>query len=154
MATYANLGLYSHSPYLSYAGIAGGLFCLGIAANAVVFPSPALSALGLTSPPSLRSASSAVHPAAQSTGSDAAFVRDLAHLYAARDAALGVVILAASYYKDVRTLGWTMLAGAGVAAVDGWVNGRRVKGGEWKHWAIAPVGLGLGAALLGAFDKI
>ena len=52
-----------------------------------------------------------------------------------------------------RMLGWIVVAGSGVAFVDGAVC--RLGGkGEWNHWGYAPLLTVVGALLLGVLDRV
>lgn len=94
----------------------------------------------------------------------------LLQFYGARNVTIGISTLTAWYFGDRNVLGGIMLSGCVVVAVDGWVTKRLIGRGEWyvtsrmfsfleslltwsrMHWALLPVGLGLGGGLLGWFD--
>ncbi len=67
---------------------------------------------------------------------------------------MGVAVLAAAYLGDRRTLGWMLIAGAGVAFADGAVCKAQVGKGEWNHWGYAPVVAVVGSVLLGVLDRV
>ncbi|ESZ91763.1 hypothetical protein SBOR_7870 [Sclerotinia borealis F-4128] len=70
--------------------------------------------------------------------SDKALVEALMTIYGARDVFMGLAMYAASYYRNYKTLGWIVIAGSGVAFVDGWVC-YKAGGGQADHWGYAPV---------------
>lgn len=70
---------------------------------------------------------------------------------------MGFSIFAATYYgrktrEGRKVLGALLVGAGGVAFGDGWVCGKVVGKGMWNHWIGVPVGMGLGAALVGFFD--
>ena len=73
----------------------------------------------------------------------------LIYIYGARDLALGLAMLGVWYTGHRKALGWVVLAVLPVVIVDGFASRHQTGGGEWNHWAFAPVGLGLGVGLLG-----
>ena len=72
---------------------------------------------------------------------------------------MGLAIYSAAYFgnkdnqKKNNALGWILIAGSGVAFVDGGVCKILVGKGEWNHWAYAPVLAAVGMGLLGLFDR-
>ncbi|KAL7422639.1 hypothetical protein Q5752_001930 [Cryptotrichosporon argae] len=132
----------STSPALMTTGIVCGLFSIGLALNAVARPVAAMTA----------SFDLAPAPSEVSDASAARIVRDFAHLYAVRNAALGAIIDVAGLRADAPTLATAMLGGAAIAFVDGLVNERRKPGTAKKHWWLLPIGFGLSAAYFGLFD--
>ncbi|CAF9907143.1 MAG: hypothetical protein HETSPECPRED_007050 [Heterodermia speciosa] len=85
--------------------------------------------------------------------SDRRLAESLIVLYAVRDIFMGLAIYAATYFGDRRALGWILIAGGGVAFVDGAVCRGQVGKGEWSHWGYAPMLEIVGAMLLGVLDK-
>lgn len=74
---------------------------------------------------------------------------------------MGLAIFSAAYYgndkdnqKKNKTLGWILIAGSGVAFVDGGVCKMMVRKGEWNHWGYAPVLAAVGLGLLGVLDRV
>lgn len=71
---------------------------------------------------------------------------------------MGLAIYAAAYFGDGnrdrnnKALGWILIAGSGVAFVDGAVCRVKVGNGEWNHWGYAPVLAAVGVGLLGVLD--
>jgi hypothetical protein len=59
-------------------------------------------------------------------------------IYGVRDIFMGLVIYSAAYFGDRKTLGCILIAGSGVAFVDGAVCRAQGKG-EWNHWSYAPI---------------
>ncbi|KAF7857958.1 hypothetical protein EAF04_009315 [Stromatinia cepivora] len=81
------------------------------------------------------------------TASDAALVEALMAIYGARDIFMGLTMYAASYYRNYKILGWLVMAGSGVAFVDGWVC-YMAGGGQGDHWGYAPVHMIVGILLV------
>ena len=73
-------------------------------------------------------------------------------IYGARDIFMGLAIYFAALFGDRKLLGWILIAGSGVAFVDGAVCRAQVGKGEWNHWSYAPILTAVGAALLGILD--
>ncbi|KAM0715038.1 hypothetical protein Q7P37_009503 [Cladosporium fusiforme] len=78
-------------------------------------------------------------------------VDNLLRIYGARDIAIGLPTLIAWYFGHRKILGWLMIVGIITTGVDGWVSRLQIGGGEWRHWAFAPLGFGLGGGMLGWF---
>jgi len=79
-------------------------------------------------------------------------VEGLMIVYGARDVFMGLAIYAAAWYRNTRALGWIVIAGSGVAYVDGiacYLAGK----GEWNHWGYAPMLTVVGALLAGVLDR-
>lgn len=74
---------------------------------------------------------------------------------------MGLAIYATAYFangndgggrNNNKALGWILIAGSGVAFVDGGVCKGIVGKGEWNHWGYAPILAAVGLALLGVLD--
>lgn len=65
---------------------------------------------------------------------------------------MGLAIHSAAYFGDRKALGCILIAGSGVAFVDGAVCWAHVGKGEWNHWSYAPVLAAVGGMLLGTLD--
>ncbi|GAA5906796.1 hypothetical protein JCM6882_006832 [Rhodosporidiobolus microsporus] len=115
--------------------VLGGVFCILAGVNAFRDPAHALSVFHFDLP------SPTLSP------SDHQLVVSLLRVYGARDIFMGVVTFATAYYGSRKALGWVMLSGAAVAAVDGAVCWR-ANGGEWTHWGFVPVLGSAGAVLM------
>ncbi|KAH6874785.1 hypothetical protein B0T10DRAFT_498555 [Thelonectria olida] len=100
--------------------------------NSLLRPAHALSLLGFPSPPDAQ-ARKLAHSLMQMAG--------------ARNLTMTLATLAVWFTADRRTLGYTMLAGAPLALIDGFISRGVVDGMEWGHWTFVPVSLGLGALL-------
>jgi hypothetical protein len=59
---------------------------------------------------------------------------------------------ATALYGSRKALGCVLIAGGGVAGVDGWVCLNYVGKGEWNHWGYGSVMVMLGLVLLGVVD--
>ena len=73
-------------------------------------------------------------------------------IYGARDIFMGLSIYSAAYFGNRKSLGWILIAGSGVAFVDGAVCRAYVGNGEWNHWSYAPILTAVGSVLLGVLD--
>lgn len=129
---------FSHSPYLRIAASVFGALFLGFGINAILRPRNALEFFEFEPPAS---------------ASDKALVDSLMVIYGARDIFMGLAIHAATYFGDRKALGWILIAGSGVAFVDGAVCRAQVGKGEWNHWGYAPVLTAVGSMLLGVLDS-
>ncbi len=82
---------------------------------------------------------------------DARMVESLMAVYGARDIFMGLAIYSAALFGTKKSLGWTLIAAAGVAFADGLIclsHGQ----GQWNHWGYAPMVTAVGALLLGVLD--
>ncbi len=113
----------------------GALF-VGFGINAIINPVSALSFFEFT------------HPAGPA---DVQLVNDLLAVYGVRDIFMGLAIFSAGLFGTNKSLGWTLIAGSGVAAADGFVCYVRGQG-QWSHWGYAPVLAVVGTVLTGLFD--
>ncbi|KAF8956417.1 hypothetical protein BDZ97DRAFT_1851855 [Flammula alnicola] len=75
-------------------------------------------------------------------------------IYGARDVFVGLAIYSAAYFGERKSLGWILIAGSGVAFVDGAVCRAQVGKGEWNHWSYAPILTAVGSVLLGILDAV
>ncbi|KAL3443023.1 hypothetical protein BJX65DRAFT_286044 [Aspergillus insuetus] len=126
----------SENRLLHLGATASGTIALGFGINAFLRPEHALSFFELNYP---------------ATTAERSVVDNLIYAYGARDVFMGVVAYIAGYFGNNKTLGWTILAIAGVAYADGaicWANGH----GQWNHWSYAPQLTVVAAMLLGVFD--
>ena len=126
----------SHSPTLRLAASVFATIFIGFGINAMLRPINALEFFEFRAPVS---------------ASDKRLVDNLMVIYGARDIFMGLAIYSAAYFGDRRALGWILVAGGGVAFVDGavcWGQGK----GEWNHWSYAPIVAGVGGVLLGVLD--
>jgi hypothetical protein len=64
--------------------------------------------------------------------------------FAIRDIYMGISTWAAIYYRSRKVIGWGLLAGFSVAAVDGYALHQALGRGLWDHWSFLPVLLGSG----------
>jgi len=133
----ASSGL-SQSPYLRIAASLFGTIFLGFGINGILRPRNALEFFEFEPPAS---------------ASDKKLVDSLMVLYGARDLFMGLAIYAAAYFGDRKTLGCILIAGSGVAFVDGAVCKAQIGKGEWNHWNYAPVLAAVGSVLLGVLDR-
>ena len=84
--------------------------------------------------------------------SDKTLIDGLMIVYGARDIFMGLAIYATAYFRNRKSLGWILIAGSGVAAVDGYVCKAYAGNGEWNHWGYAPMLTVVGSLLLGVLD--
>lgn len=148
----------SHSPSLLLAARVFGTIFIGFGINAMVRPASALAPFELDVPIGARE-----------------LVDKLMVIYGVRDIFMGVAMYAAAAAASTagagagaagaaagprgeggharRMLGWIVVAGSGVAFVDGAVC--RLGGkGEWNHWGYAPLLTVVGGLLLGVLDRV
>jgi hypothetical protein len=130
--------LLSQSPSLPIAANVFGTIWIGFGINAILRPISALSFFEFEPPAS---------------AADKKLVDSLMVVYGARDIFMGLAVYIAAYFGDCKALGWILVAGSGVAFVDGavcWRNGK----GEWNHWGYAPMLGAVGGVLLGVLDGL
>ncbi|KZV84509.1 putative integral membrane protein [Exidia glandulosa HHB12029] len=116
------------------ANVFGAIF-VGFGINAILRPAHALTFFEFAPPAS---------------AADRQMVDSLMVVYGVRDIFMGLAIHATSYYGSRKALGWIVVAGSGVAFVDGLVcklNGQ----GEMNHWGYAPMLTAVGSLLVGGF---
>ena len=129
----------SQSPYLRIAATVIGTISLGFGFNAILRPRSALKVFEFDLPAST---------------SDQQLVDSLMVLYGARDLFMGLAIYSAAYFGNPKVLGWILIAGSGVAFVDGAVCRAQIGRGEWNHWGYAPALTTVGVLLLGVVDGV
>ncbi len=129
---------FSQSPYLRIAASVFATILLGFGINGILRPRNALEFFEFEAPAS---------------ASDQKLVDNLMVLYGARDLFMGLAMYSAAYFGDRKTLGWILIAGSGVAVVDGAVCRAQIGKGEWNHWKYAPVLAAVGSVLLGVLDR-
>lgn len=128
--------VFSQSPSLRIAASVFATIFVGFGVNAMLRPLNALEFFEFKAP---------------AAAADRKIVDSLMAIYGARDIFMGLAIYSAAYYGDGKTLGWILVAGGGVAFVDGAVCRSHGKG-EWNHWGYAPVITAVGSLLLGVWD--
>ncbi|KAF2191554.1 hypothetical protein K469DRAFT_720609 [Zopfia rhizophila CBS 207.26] len=79
---------------------------------------------------------------------DKKLVDNLMVLYGARDVFMGLAVYATAFFGSRKALGMILLAGSGVAFVDGAVCIAQIGTGQWNHWGYAPVVAAVGGLLL------
>lgn len=135
----------SHSSSLLLAARVFGTIFIGFGINAILRPESALAPFELDVPIVARE-----------------LVDKLMVIYGVRDIFMGVAMWAAATASagtgnrgeyGRKTLGWIVVAGSGVAFVDGAVCRSGGKG-EWNHWGYAPLLTIVGALLLGVLDRV
>lgn len=129
---------FSQSPYFRIIASVFATIFLGFGINGILRPRNALEIFEFESPAS---------------ASDQKLVDSLMVLYGARDVFMGLAIYSAAYFGNRKTLGWILIAGSGVAFVDGAVCRAQIGRGEWNHWGYAPVVAAVGSVLLGVLDR-
>ncbi|KAK5171456.1 uncharacterized protein LTR77_004601 [Saxophila tyrrhenica] len=96
-------------------------------------------------------------PGPTASPKDQATIYGLIRFFGIRDVVIGASSLCVWFFggaregerKGCRALGGMMLMGVALVGVDGLASREVIGGGEWNHWALAPVGVGLGAGLMG-----
>lgn len=129
---------FSQSPYFRITASVFATIFLGFGINGILRPRNALEIFEFELPAS---------------ASDQKLVDSLMVLYGARDVFMGLAIYSAAYFGNRKTLGWILIAGSGVAFVDGAVCRAQIGRGEWNHWGYAPVVAAVGSVLLGVLDR-
>ncbi|PNS20439.1 hypothetical protein CAC42_5889 [Sphaceloma murrayae] len=128
--------LSQSSALLVIANILGTL-TTGFGINAILRPDHALTFFEMAAP----------------TGAaDRKLVDSLMIVYGIRDVFMGLAIYATAFYGARKPLAWCLMGLSGVAFTDGlvcYMNGK----GEWNHWGYTPLGVVVGALLLGAADR-
>jgi hypothetical protein len=127
---------FSQSPSLRIAASVFATIFIGFGINGILRPRNALEFFEFKAPAS---------------APDADLVDNLVVIYGARDVFMGLAIYSTAYFGDRKALGWILIAGSGVAFVDGavcWTQGK----GEWNHWSYAPILAAVGSVLLGVLD--
>lgn len=127
----------SKSPYMLIAATIFATLFVGFGINGIVRPRSAFEVFEFDFPAS---------PA------DQKLVNSLMVLYGVRDVFMGAAIYSAAYFGTRKTLGLILIAGSGVAFVDGAVCRAQIGRGEWNHWGYAPALTVVGALLLGSLD--
>ncbi|KAL8830098.1 MAG: hypothetical protein Q9191_001622 [Dirinaria sp. TL-2023a] len=128
----------SQSPYLNIAATIFASIFLGFGINAIIRPRNALEIFEFEPPAS---------------AADRDLVDSLIVIYGARDIFMGVAMYAAAYFGTRKTLGWILIAGSGVAFVDGAICRNLIGRGEWNHWGYAPALTIVGSVLVGVLDR-
>lgn len=128
----------SQQSYLKLAATAFATIWLGFGVNALVRPTNALEIFEFDPPAS---------------AADKKLVDSLILLYGVRDLFMGLAVYAAAYFGNHKTLGWILIAGSGVAYVDGFVVKAQIGRGEWNHWGYAPALTVVGSLLAGIMDR-
>ena len=128
----------SQSPYFNVAATIFALLFLGFGINAMLWPRNALNIFGFEPPAS---------------ASDQKLVDGLIIIYGVRDIFMGLAMCSATYFGNSKTLGWILVAGSGVAYVDGAVCWSQIGRGEWNHWGYAPALTIVGSVLVGILDR-
>lgn len=118
------------------ANIFGTIF-LGFGVNAMVRPRDAFAVFEFDLP---------------SSAADQKLVESLMIIYGARDVFMGLAIYFTAWFGSRKACGWTLIAGAAVAFVDGLVCIRQIGTGQWNHWGYAPIVFAVGALLAGVLD--
>jgi len=129
---------FSQSPSLRIAASVFATIFVGFGVNAILRPRKALEFFEFEAPAS---------------ASDKKVVDGLMVIYGARDIFMGLAIYSTAYFGDRESLGWILIAGGGVAFVDGAVCRAQVGKGEWNHWSYAPILMAVGSVLLGVLDR-
>lgn len=128
----------SQSPSLRIAASVFATIFIGFGINAILRPQQALEFFEFETPAST---------------SDKKVVDGLMIVYGVRDIFMGLAMYLAAYFGNRKSLGWILIAGSGVAFVDGAVCRTHAGKGEWNHWSYAPILTAVGSVLLGVLDR-
>lgn len=127
----------SKSVYLRLVSSFFATFFLGYGINAIFRPQNALTVFEFEPPAS---------------AADQSLVDGLMVLHGIRNIFMAVATYSAAYFGNRKALGCILIAGSGVAIVDGAVCRAYVGRGEWGHWGYGPVLTVVGSLLLGVLD--
>jgi hypothetical protein len=129
---------FSHSRSLLIAANVFATIFVGFGINAILRPLNALEFFEFQ---------------ALASTADKNLIDGLMIIYGARDIFMGLAIYSAVYFENRKSLGWILIAGSGVAFVDGAVCRAYAGNGEWNHWSYAPILTAVGSVLLGVLDE-
>ena len=76
----------------------------------------------------------------------------LMRVYGVRNVFMGFATLVVTHYRLSKVIGLLTIATGGVALADGAICYSVNGVGQWNHWPLAPIALGLGGVFLGWFD--
>ncbi|KAF2453909.1 hypothetical protein BDY21DRAFT_354470 [Lineolata rhizophorae] len=130
--------MLSQSPSLRIAASVFATIFVGFGINAITRPENALEFFEFEPPES---------------ASDKNLFDGLMVVYGARDIFMGLALYSAAYFGNKKALGSILIAGSGVAFVDGAVCKAYAGKGEWTHWGYAPILTVVGSLLLGVLDR-
>ncbi|KEF59225.1 uncharacterized protein A1O9_04069 [Exophiala aquamarina CBS 119918] len=128
---------HSQSRYLNVIANIFGTIWIGFGVNAMLRPRAAFAIFEFDLP---------------SSAADQKLVESLMIIYGARDLFMGLATYFTAWFGTRKACGWTLIAGAGVAGVDGLVSLQQIGGGQWNHWGYAPMIFVVGALLAGVWD--
>lgn len=128
---------HSQSRYLNIIANIFGTIWIGFGVNAILRPRNAFATFEFDLP---------------SSAADQKLVESLMIICGARILFMGLATYFTAWFGTRKACGWTLIAGAGVAGVDGVVSLQQIGGGQWKHWDYAPIIFVVGALLAGVLD--
>jgi len=128
---------HSQSRYLHILANIFGTIWLGFGVNAMLRPRAAFAVFEFDLP---------------SSAADQKLVESLMIIYGARDIFMGLAAYFTAWFGTPKACGWTLIAGAAVAGVDGLVCIRQIGDGQWNHWGYAPMIFVVGSLLAGVLD--
>lgn len=127
----------SQSPYLPIVAGFLGTVSLGIGITVIFNPASAIGVFQLPVP---------------KTQADQNVVKAFVTVYAVRDVFMAVSVCASVWYDERRIMGLMLIATGAMAFADGIIARTYAGKGEWSHWAVTPVLVGVGCVALGLLD--
>lgn len=124
----------SQSPLLTILATAFGAISLGFGINSILNPMSEISFFELQD---------------LAATADPILIEALMIAFGAKLIRAALAVFAAAFYGSRKALGCVLIAGGGVAGLDGWVCLNFVGKGEWNHWGYGGMMVGLGLVLLG-----
>ncbi|KAE8448452.1 hypothetical protein EG329_009517 [Mollisiaceae sp. DMI_Dod_QoI] len=129
---------FSQSTPLLVLATAFGAMSLGFGINSILNPMSELSFFELQD---------------LAATADPILIEALMVAFGAKLIGAALAVFATAYYGSRKALGWILIAGGGVAGVDGWICLSYVGKGEWNHWGYGGMMVVLGTLLLGVADR-
>ncbi|CAJ2504596.1 Uu.00g119900.m01.CDS01 [Anthostomella pinea] len=123
----------AQTPYYRHGALAIGVIPVLLSVNAIFRPEAALNLAAFPVP---------AEPSARK------LTRSLMRFYGTRNVAIGFMSLLVWHTGDDRLLGLSLLPGVFICVVDGIMSKLQIGGGEWNHWSLAPVIIGIAGKLL------
>ncbi|KUJ12750.1 uncharacterized protein LY89DRAFT_191880 [Mollisia scopiformis] len=127
----------SQSPFLSIIATAFGTISLGFGINSILNPMSELSFFELQG---------------LAATADPILIECLMIAFGAKLIGAALAVFATAFFGSRKALGCVLIAGGGVAGVDGWICKSYMGTGEWNHWGYGSMMVILGTVLMGILD--
>ncbi|KAH8896085.1 hypothetical protein GQ53DRAFT_851990 [Thozetella sp. PMI_491] len=125
------------SSYLSHGVLGIGTLATGLGVAALLQPESLLS--------------NAFHFSLPSEPEARKFTRTLVQMMGIRQLAVGYLCLLLWGQENSTLTGYALFGGLGIVVFDGSASKAQIGGGEWNHWWMIPVFVGVSAGLLGFY---